>query len=472
MKYPLLLLGLLALSGPSLAAGLDAFDRTADAAIPGYNVERLNNVSPEQCAQACLDDGRPWCLSFDYHKNTQACDLSDKRGADVGGLKTDYPGNPYDHYNLRPSPLSQFLHTPSASLPGQNAEQLKGVSVEECAAACTDDQRNYWCKSFDYNKRSGNCTLSGALAAEVGGLTLDSSGQVFDHYELYSDKGIPNPIKGNKHVLVIGIDGLRGDAIQCHGCADTPALDSLIAGGAFHDNLVAGGVQSTFSGPGWSTVFTGFWADQHGVTSNDASLPLQKPHVFDLIEQAYPSATTAVVADWRNLTSNLRSKGADFVLSNRNKDSQQATDQVKEWLGWDNAPTAIFYYLHNVDIHTQAYAPLHPTYKAKLSGEDQQIQQVLDALVARPDYADEQWLILVTSDHGGLNTGHGGQSASERNTFLILNNSYLSPGKTPYCTGDLSGTPMTQADGVTPHILDFLSLNNDTAGRKHPACGQ
>ena len=48
------------------------------------------------CKTACLT--KPWCKSFNYNKNRNECDLSNKNKDDVGGLKTDYVGNPYDHY--------------------------------------------------------------------------------------------------------------------------------------------------------------------------------------------------------------------------------------------------------------------------------------------------------------------------------------------------------------------------------------
>ncbi|MGO4778604.1 alkaline phosphatase family protein, partial [Lysobacter sp. 2RAB21] len=182
------------------------------------------------------------------------------------------------------------------------------------------------------------------------------------------------------------------------------------------------------------SVFTGFWADQHGVTSNDITLPLKKPHVFDLIKQAYPTATTAVVADWANLTANLRPATVDQAVANAAKNSQQATDTVIQWLDQTYAPTAIFYYLHNVDIHVCCYAPGNATYQQKLLAEDAQIKQVLDALTRRPNYLNEEWLIVVASDHGGLNSGHGGQSPDERDALLVLNNRYGNPSRTPYCS--------------------------------------
>ena len=48
------------------------------------------------CKAACL--AKRWCKSFDYNKNTNACYLSDKNKEDVGGLKTNYNGNPWDYY--------------------------------------------------------------------------------------------------------------------------------------------------------------------------------------------------------------------------------------------------------------------------------------------------------------------------------------------------------------------------------------
>ena len=48
----------------------------------------------EACKTGCLV--KEWCKSFDYYKNTNECDLSDKNKEDVGGLKNS--GHPYDHY--------------------------------------------------------------------------------------------------------------------------------------------------------------------------------------------------------------------------------------------------------------------------------------------------------------------------------------------------------------------------------------
>ena len=454
------------------AAALDAFLHQPNAAISGYNNEQLTGVTPEACAAACTSSTRvAWCRSFDYDKTASKCDLSDKSALDVG-LKTTYSGNPYDHYSLKPASdaLSKFTSTANAAISGFNTEALTGVTPKQCAAACTDATRSSWCRSFDYNKTTSKCDLSDKRAVEVGGLKTDYAGNPYDHYALVPVGGRTNPVPGNKHVLVIGIDGLRGDAIQCPGCVATPAMSALIAGGAFHGNVLAGGSQATNSGPGWATVFTGYWSDQHGVTTNDPLLKLMRPHIFDRIKLAFPTATIALVGDWFNITHNLAPTLADYKLANSEKDSVEASDMVIGWLNQANPPTAIFYYLHNVDIHAANYDPVSTLYRSKIAAEDAQIQRVLNALTSRPNYVNEEWLIVVTSDHGGRLTGHGGQSAEERRTFMILNNNYLNPSKPSYCLGTLTATPLTQADGATPHILDFLRLPNPTVGHKHPSC--
>lgn len=368
-------------------------------------------------------------------------------------------------------PLAAFRLTPNAAIQGFKMQHQTGVSPAQCAATCGDAAHIGWCRSFDYNRASQQCDLSDKRASDVGGLKPDYPGNPSDHYSLSQAINAAAPALGNRHVLVIGIDGLRGDAVRCASCANPPTLIALINGGAFHGNMLAGGSQATLSGPGWASNFTGFWAADHGVTSNDVSQSLKKPHVFDLIKQAYPSATTAVVADWENLTKGLLPTKADLVVRNDAKNSQQATDTVKTWLSKSNAPTAIFYYLHNVDIHACCYDPANAYYQGKILAEDAQIKQVLNALVARPTYANEHWLIAVVSDHGGLNNNHGGQSASERDALFILNDTYGKSGAKPYCKGDFTSQPMTQVDGLTPHVLDFLGLPNATKGHKLSDCG-
>jgi hypothetical protein len=44
---------------------------------------------------------------------------------------------------------------------------------------------------------------------------------------------------------------------------------------------------------------------------------------------------------------------------------------------------------------------------------------------ARAAYAAEDWLILISADHGGTFSGHGAQFAGERQIFLAANRKVL-----------------------------------------------
>ena len=52
----------------------------------------------QECKDACCN--AKWCKSFDYDRKNRECDLSECSADQKGGLKTDYPGNPYDFYAI------------------------------------------------------------------------------------------------------------------------------------------------------------------------------------------------------------------------------------------------------------------------------------------------------------------------------------------------------------------------------------
>src|SRR5436190_5093014 len=69
-----------------------------------------------------------------------------------------------------------------------------------------------------------------------------------------------------KKVLFIGLDGTRFDAIEK---AKTPNLHALMNEGIYSDTCLILDDRyqksDTVSGPGWSSILTGVWADKHGV---------------------------------------------------------------------------------------------------------------------------------------------------------------------------------------------------------------
>lgn len=103
--------------------------------------------------------------------------------------------------------------------------------------------------------------------------------------------------------LLIGVDGLRPDALIV---ADTPNLNRLIANGTLDPRCLILGERyqenNTVSGPGWSSIQTGVWADKHGVHDNtfEGRNYDEYPHFLERVKAERPDATTAsVVSVWR-----------------------------------------------------------------------------------------------------------------------------------------------------------------------------
>ena len=84
-------------------------------------------------------------------------------------------------------------------------------------------------------------------------------------------------------------------------------------------------------------------------------------------------------------------------------------------------PDVMFLHFDDVDHagHAYSYSTDIPEYMASVEQTDVHIGQIMNALQARPNYTNEDWLIISTPDHGGIGFGHGGNSFDEQNTFFL-----------------------------------------------------
>jgi predicted AlkP superfamily pyrophosphatase or phosphodiesterase len=250
-----------------------------------------------------------------------------------------------------------------------------------------------------------------------------------------------------KKVLLIGLDGVRVDILAA---ASTPNIDALIANGTFSDNAQTR--PRTVSGPGWSSMLTGVWSDKHGVRSNDLSSNAfgTYPDFLTRLEQTDSSFNTFAVVDWAPLgkaTSGgpLIGDGIDVkIVFDGDSDAgypradSQSVAAASAYLTFQN-PDAAFVYLGNIDVVGHSTNSLSAEYLAAIETADAQVGELVAALKRRPSYAAEDWLILMSTDHGRRDDGgHGEPSLQERTIF------YLASG--PSAT---RGVPQT-----APEIVD------------------
>jgi predicted AlkP superfamily pyrophosphatase or phosphodiesterase len=257
----------------------------------------------------------------------------------------------------------------------------------------------------------------------------------------------------SRHVFVVGVDGLRSDSIEP---ADAPNLDRLYDSGTSTLHAYAGGElgtptqQPTVSGPGWATILTGTWSNRHGILDNEfATWNVVEPNFLERINQIDPDLRLAVMNQWipvRVLVHGAAERdevglGADVAGF--------AVDEVTA-----NDPAVVFTHFDDVDHagHDTGYGPDNPAYLAAVSSVDTLVGTVLDAIEARPGRDDECWATIVVTDHGGIGTGHGGQTPEERDIPLIV-------------AGDgIEATEVAEGpghDSVAPTALTYLDLPID-----------
>lgn len=262
-----------------------------------------------------------------------------------------------------------------------------------------------------------------------GRLDGDSVDSTLEDSVADRDLGDVGPERTPK-VLIIGIDGTRPDALAI---ANTPHLDALATAGAFSGEAHTGDI--TYSGPGWSSILTGVWRDKHGVDDNSfgGSRFLDYPALFARLESLDAEMATASVVDWPEINEQIV-KGADRE-STFDLDAVGDVNVVAsavDLLG-DEAfdVDLLFVYFGDIDEvgHAHGFHPTVPEYIAEIEEVDGQLGLVLDALHGRARYAEEDWLILVVTDHGGTKDGtHGDNIPEHRTTFFLASGPQVQPG--------------------------------------------
>ena len=255
-----------------------------------------------------------------------------------------------------------------------------------------------------------------------------------------------------KRVLFIGVDGCRADALSAameRGLA--PQLKMLCESehGLFTRKIYAGGElnapthQPTVSGPGWSSLLTGVWMDRHGVINNRfvGGRFQSYSHFMRHVKEVQPQAFCASFADWPPIhdfiADGSRIKGVEFLdvkftcvpdaahhyVDNPEKDIE-VRDAALQTLRKSN-PDVMFVYFGQVDefghgaVDSRAsFSPDSNLYLNAISHVDSHIGELLRAMRARPKFLDENWLVIITTDHGGRGNSHGGDSDEERKIWL------------------------------------------------------
>jgi predicted AlkP superfamily pyrophosphatase or phosphodiesterase len=259
--------------------------------------------------------------------------------------------------------------------------------------------------------------------------------------------------KKTPKALFIIVDGIPADVIEK---LKPPCLMEISKKGGL-TRAFQGGHKGTYdqtptiSAPGYTNVITGVWGNKHNVWDNDIADPNYNYwNIFRIAEKTNPLLKTAVFSTWTDNRTKLvgegleaagsikldyafdgleldtvtypHDKSAAYILKIDEAVAADAARVVKE-----TGPDLSWVYLEYTDDMGHRFGDSEQFHNAIL-GADKQIRGIWDAITFREQTFNEDWLIVVTTDHGrSADTGkdHGGQSARERLTWIVTNSKNL-----------------------------------------------
>jgi len=279
--------------------------------------------------------------------------------------------------------------------------------------------------------------VGGLVGAGVGGCLIAK-----DLCRVYQQQ------QGLDKVLLIGVDGLRPDALLQ---AATPNIDSLIAEGAYSVEARTG--LHTVSGPGWSNILTGVWEDKHGVKDNSFKGANYKEYqnIFTRLEEYEKSLYTYSVSDLTWFNDIIIPKADARIYHSFEEEGDLKVAETASRLLSHHNIDLMFAYFQGVDMagHNYGFDPEVPEYLSEIETIDHYVGMLLESIKKRPAYDKEHWLTIFTSDHGGKGKSHDGVGEEAMKVPLIMHGPAVQKG-------EILPVP-TQVD-IAPTILAYFGV--------------
>lgn len=255
-------------------------------------------------------------------------------------------------------------------------------------------------------------------------------------------------VRTPKAVFII-VDGISADVIEE---IDPPALKNIAEEGGYTRAYVGGGKGThtetpTISAVGYNSLLTGTWVHKHNVRGNNIKDPnYHYPDIFRIAEKYDPQLKTAIFSTWTDNRTKLVGEGlpqtggiqldyhfdgleldtvtyphdnnSDYIHRIDEAVAAEAARYIQE-----NGPDLSWVYLQYTDDMGHRFGNSEEFYDA-IRIADAQVGKVWEAIKARENKFSEDWLIVVTTDHGRDSISgrhHGGQSDRERLTWIVTN---------------------------------------------------
>ena len=277
--------------------------------------------------------------------------------------------------------------------------------------------------------------------------------------------------------FVVMLDGGRSDAIE-NACA--PNMKKLIAG-RWQEGYSCAWTPAAqtvpdalaSSAPNHAAIALGVTTAKNHIENNGqyGRCDYTKyPSWLVRIAEAKPGAKTLFMYSWRADEGLCPSPKVEFVWSRATaggmglrNGTMRTCDrangkELERRLGSADAPDATLLFLDCPDHAGHGlltgdgagFYPYSTAYLGAINESDAIIGRCLDAIAKRPTFKDEDWLIMITSDHGGYAKTHGLKGGHATAIPLIVASRHVKQGRIP-------GTPHNY--DVAPTVLAHFGID-------------
>lgn len=272
-------------------------------------------------------------------------------------------------------------------------------------------------------------------------------------------------------VAVIGIDGMG----KFNSQTETPNLDRIFEKGAV--NWSALSMNPTISAENWGAMLLGATPLVHKLTnsrvSNEKYTNEALPSVFKRIREADPDCYLASYVNWNPINHGIVEDGIGVDKQTAPND-KELTELIVSAVS--KKPKFLFVQLDDVDGagHSGGYGSAK--HYEEIQRADGYTGRIYDAYKEAGILDDT--LFIVLADHGGVRTGHGGYTDTEKYVFFALSGRGVKEGFIPYCeTKDIAaivlsalGLPLPEynEEGFTSQIPENIWEGTKPYYRKPP----
>ena len=228
-----------------------------------------------------------------------------------------------------------------------------------------------------------------------------------------------------KHVIMIGFDGMSANSIK--NGVDMPTFRQLMAEGA--STVKNRSILPSSSACNWASMYMGAGPELHGFNtwgSQKPDLPSREltenglfPDIFYQIRQINPKAEISHFYEWGGMKflADAKSMNLTKQVSLSGANTTESVASVVEYIK-TKKPNFCAIAFGEPDGAGHGKGWESKEYFQTLNHVDKALKEIVEAVEAA-GIMDET-IFVLTSDHGGKGTGHGGPTMDEMETALVF----------------------------------------------------